>query len=277
MYLTSTISISLVLYLLGLLLAVLFMTYQVSNEVRENVGLSIVLNDSIENEELKRLQDMLNVAVFTKEVNYVSKEQALQEHITALGEDPVAFLGYNPLSASIELKLKADYAVSDSVQWIESKLKPFQSIKQVVYHKDLIDLLDQNVQLILGLLLLLVALLLAVSIILINNTIQLMVYSKRFLINTMKLVGATGRVIKAPFLRKNALVGVCASILAMALLVATAYYCHYSMGIMLLPKEPVMLTLLGAMILLCGLLISVGASYVAVGRYVRMKTDDLYF
>ena len=106
MYLTSTISISLVLYLLGLLLAVLFMTYQVSNEVRENVGLSIVLNDSIENEELKRLQDMLNVAVFTKEVNYVSKEQALQEHITALGEDPVAFLGYNPLSASIELKLK---------------------------------------------------------------------------------------------------------------------------------------------------------------------------
>ena len=277
MYLTSTISISLVLYLLGLLLAVLFMTYQVGNEVRENVGLSIVLNDSIENEELKRLQDMLNVAVFTKEVNYVSKEQALQEHITALGEDPVAFLGYNPLSASIELKLKADYAVSDSVQWIESKLKPFQSIKQVVYHKDLIDLVDQNVQLILGLLLLLVALLLAVSIILINNTIQLMVYSKRFLINTMKLVGATGRVIKAPFLRKNALVGVCASILAMALLVATAYYCHYSMGIMLLPKEPVMLTLLGAMILLCGLLISVGASYVAVGRYVRMKTDDLYF
>ena len=277
MYLTSTISISLVLYLLGLLLAVLFMTYQVSNEVRENVGLSIVLNDSIENEELKRLQDMLNVAVFTKEVNYVSKEQALQEHITALGEDPVAFLGYNPLSASIELKLKADYAVSDSVQWIESKLKPFQSIKQVVYHKDLIDLVDQNVQLILGLLLLLVALLLAVSIILINNTIQLMVYSKRFLINTMKLVGATGRVIKAPFLRKNALVGVCASILAMALLVATAYYCHYLMGIMLLPKEPVMLTLLGAMILLCGLLISVGASYVAVGRYVRMKTDDLYF
>ena len=265
------------LYLLGLLLAVLFMTYQVGNEVRENVGLSIVLNDSIENEELKRLQDMLNVAVFTKEVNYVSKEQALQEHITALGEDPVAFLGYNPLSASIELKLKADYAVSDSVQWIESKLKPFQSIKQVVYHKDLIDLVDQNVQLILGLLLLLVALLLAVSIILINNTIQLMVYSKRFLINTMKLVGATGRVIKAPFLRKNALVGVCASILAMALLVATAYYCHYSMGIMLLPKEPVMLTLLGAMILLCGLLISVGASYVAVGRYVRMKTDDLYF
>lgn len=277
MYLTSTISISLVLYLLGLLLTVLFLTYQVSNEVKENVGLSIVLNDSIDTNEVERLQDMLKVATFTKGITYVSKEQALAEHIEALGEDPVAFLGYNPLSASIELKLKAEYAVTDSIQWIEEKLKPFQSIKQIVYHKDLIDLVDQNIQMILGILLLLVALLLTVSIILINNTIQLMVYSKRFLINTMKLVGATGKVIKAPFLRKNAMVGIGASIIAIILLMGTSYYCHYSLHIMLLPKDPIMLALLGVAILLCGLFISVGASYIAVGRYVRMKVDDMYF
>lgn len=277
MYVTSTISISLVLYLLGLLFTVLFMTYKIGNDVKENVGMSIVLNDSVDENEVRRIQDMLQVAPFTKKVEMVSKEQALNEHIEELGDDPVAFLGYNPLSASIELKLNADYAQNDSVKMIESKLKPFQSIKRIVYHEDLIELVDRNIQMILGLILLLAALLLLISIILINNTIQLMVYSKRFLINTMKLVGATGWFIKAPFLRKNTLVAVAASILAIVLLAATAYYSQYSLGIIMLPKDPITLGIGVSMILLCGLIISLGASYIAVGRYVRMKTDDLYF
>lgn len=277
MYVTSTISISLVLYLLGLLFTVLFMTYKIGNDVKENVGMSIVLNDSVDENEVQRIQDMLQVAPFTKNVEMVSKEQALNEHIEELGDDPVAFLGYNPLSASIELKLNADYAQNDSVKMIESKLKPFQSIKRIVYHEDLIELVDRNIQMILGLILLLAALLLLISIILINNTIQLMVYSKRFLINTMKLVGATGWFIKAPFLRKNTFVAVAAALLAMAFLAATAYYSQYSLGIVLLPKDPITLSIGAVLILLSGLLISVGASYIAVGRYVRMKTDDLYF
>ncbi|MBO5960716.1 MAG: permease-like cell division protein FtsX [Paludibacteraceae bacterium] len=277
MYITSTISISLVLYLLGLLFTVLFMTYKIGNDVKENVGMSIVLNDSVDVNEVQRIQDMLRAAPFTKHVEMVSKEQALNEHIEELGEDPVAFLGYNPLSASIELKLNAQYAQNDSVKMIETKLKPFQSIKRIVYHEDLIELVDRNIQMILGLLLLLAALLLLISIILINNTIQLMVYSKRFLINTMKLVGATAWVIKAPFLRKNTFVAVAAALLAMAFLAATAYYSQYSLGIVLLPKDPITLSIGAVLILLSGLLISVGASYIAVGRYVRMKTDDLYF
>jgi len=277
MYFTSTISISLVLYLLGLLFAVLFMTYQIGNQVKENVGMSIVLRDSADMAEVQRIKDVLLIAPFTKSVDYVSKESALQEHIDALGEDPVEFLGYNPLSASLELKLNAQYAINDSIKSIETKLKPFKAIKQVVYHEDVVDLVDKNIQMILGMLLLLTALLLAVSIILINNTIQLMVYSKRFLINTMKLVGATAWVIKAPFLRKNTLVALVSAILALLLLVATAYYCKYSLGIILLPTEPLYLGIGASLILLCGLLISVGASYIAVGRYVRMKTDDLYF
>ncbi len=277
MYITSTISISLVLYLLGLLFTVLFMTYKIGNDVKENVGMSIVLNDSVDVNEVQRIQDMLRAAPFTKHVEMVSKEQALNEHIEELGEDPVVFLGYNPLSASIELKLNAQYAQNDSVKMIETKLKPFQSIKRIVYHEDLIELVDRNIQMILGLLLLLAALLLLISIILINNTIQLMVYSKRFLINTMKLVGATAWVIKAPFLRKNTFVAVAAALLAMAFLAATAYYSQYSLGIVLLPKDPITLSIGAVLILLSGLLISVGASYIAVGRYVRMKTDDLYF
>ena len=277
MYLTSTISISLVLYLLGLLLALLFLTYQIGSDVKENVGLSIVLNDSVDINEVQRIQDMLNVAPFAKKVDYISKEQALQEHVNALGEDPVAFLGYNPLSASIELKLDATHAVNDSIKKIEQILKPFPSIKKVIYHEDLIDLVDRNLQMILGLLTLLAILLLAVSVMLINNTIQLMVYSKRFIINTMKLVGATSWVIKAPFLRKNAFVAVAASILAVSFLLLTAYYCKYYLGIVLLPTNLMYLGCGAVMILLCGLLISIGASYIAVGRYVRMKTDDLYF
>ena len=216
--------------------------------------------------------------VSEKHCNFlINTGTATAADIEELGEDPVAFLGYNPLSASIELKLNAQYAQNDSVKMIETKLKPFQSIKRIVYHEDLIELVDRNIQMILGLLLLLAALLLLISIILINNTIQLMVYSKRFLINTMKLVGATAWVIKAPFLRKNTFVAVAAALLAMAFLAATAYYSQYSLGIVLLPKDPITLSIGAVLILLSGLLISVGASYIAVGRYVRMKTDDLYF
>lgn len=277
MYLTSTISISLVLYLVGLLASMVLASKRITTQVKENMGFSIVLLDSADQNEVKRLEEVLQVAPFTRSVSYVSKEEALKEHISSLGEDPTSFLGYNPLLASFEVKLKAEYAVADSIESIEAKIKAFPSVKRVIYHKDILDLVDDNIATVSWFFVAVALILLVISVVLINNTIRLSVYSKRFLINTMKLVGATGWMIKGPFVRKHAVVGIFASLIALLLLGATFYYFWYSTTILLLGNDWIPYAILSGIVLVVGLLISFIASYFAVGRYIRMRTDDLYY
>lgn len=277
MYLTSTVSVSLVLYLVGLLASMVLASKRITTQVKENMGFSIVLLDSADQNEIKRLEEVLLVAPFTKSVSYVSKEEALKEHISSLGEDPTSFLGYNPLLASFEVKLKADYAVTDSIESIEAKVKAFPSVKRVIYHKDVLDLVDDNIATVSWFFVAVALILLVISVVLINNTIRLSVYSKRFLINTMKLVGATGWMIKRPFVRKHVVVGIFASLIALLLLGATFYYFWYSTTILLLGNDWIPYAVLSGIVLVVGLLISFIASYFAVGRYIRMRTDDLYY
>lgn len=277
MYLTSTISISLVLYLVGLLASMVLASKRITTQVKENMGFSIVLLDSADQNEVKRLGEVLQLAPFSRSVSYVSKEEALKEHIISLGEDPASFLGYNPLLASFEVKLKADYAVADSIASIESKIRAFPSVKRVIYHKDVLDLVDDNIATLSWFFVAVALILLVISVVLINNTIRLSVYSKRFLINTMKLVGATGWMIRGPFVRKHVVVGVFASLIALLLLGVTFYYFWYSTSIFLLGTDWISYAILSGIVLLVGLFISFAASYFAVGRYVRMRTDDLYY
>lgn len=277
MYLTSTVSVSLVLYLVGLLGSMVLASKRITTQVKENMGFSIILLDSADQNEIKRLEEVLLVAPFTKSVSYVSKEEALKEHISSLGEDPTSFLGYNPLLASFEVKLKADYAVTDSIESIEAKVKAFPSVKRVIYHKDVLDLVDDNIATVSWFFVAVALILLVISVVLINNTIRLSVYSKRFLINTMKLVGATGWMIKGPFVRKHVVVGIFASLIALLLLGATFYYFWYSTTILLLGNDWIPYAVLSGIVLVVGLLISFIASYFAVGRYIRMRTDDLYY
>lgn len=277
MYFTSAISISLVLFLMGMLISIILTTNQLTKQVKENVGLSVILKDDVDSIEVQRLMALMEVAPFVKSVQYISKEEALQEHIISLGEDPAEFLGYNPLLASLEVKLKADYAVSDSIRLIENKLQPFQGIKRIFYHKDLIDLVEQNISVVSWAFFIIVLILLVISIVLINNTIRLSIYSKRFLINTMKLVGATSWMIKRPFVRKNVWVGLIASFIAIVLLGGTSYYLWYRTGITLVPNIFELQLFLVGSIIVCGFLISFVAAYFAVGRYIRMKANDLYY
>jgi len=274
---TSTISMSLVLFLIGLVSLLLFMARDMSTYVKENINLSIILNDEIGKEYAQRIEKYLTSTPYTKSVEYISKEDALKDHIASMGEDPQDFLGYNPLMASIEVKLKAEYANTDSVNMIEKKLKTFENINRVVYQKDMVSLVNENVRKVSFILLGLAIILLIVSITLINNTVQLALYSNRFLINTMKLVGATHWFIRKPYLKSSIINGLFASLISLVLLVGVVYFVQYEFGMSGLVIQPLTATFISLIVISLGILLTAVSSFFAVGRYLKMKTDELYF
>lgn len=277
MYLTTTVSVVLVLFLVGLETVLVLSAHDLIRQIKENVALTIVLNDDASADEVARLGRLLDVAPFVREYHFVGKEEALEQHIRNLGEDPAAFLGFNPLLASYDVKLNADYAHTDSISGIETRLSVFPFVNRIVYQKDMISVLDQNLGNVSIILLSIALVLLFVAVALIVNTIRLSVYSRRFIINTMKLVGATPWVIKSPVIWRNVRMGFVAGVLALLLLAGALWYCRYQLGVTLLPPEWHNMVLVAAVVLLAGLLITFVASLFAVNRYIRMKTDDLYY
>lgn len=222
--LTSVISISLVLFLLGLILLVGTLGNKLSVYVKENMSFSIVLKDNQKETEIKRMQKRLDALPFIKSTEYISKEQAAKELEEELGENPETFLGFNPLQASIEVKLRSEYANPDSLQVIEKKIRNYTSVSELLYRKDMMEMVHTNIKRLGLILLTLAAILMIVSFVLISNTIRLLIYSQRFLIHTMKLVGATPGFIRRPFVRYNLVSGVFASILAILMLTGALYY-----------------------------------------------------
>ena len=276
MYFTTTISVALVLFLVGMECLVLLSAHELVRHVKENVVLSVVMKDNITNEEVERTKRLLTAAPYCLDYRFISREEALQEHITNLGEDPSVFLGYNPLTDAFEMRLQAAYAHSDSITQIESGLRNLPYVDKVVYQKDVVKVLDNNLSEI-ALVLLVVALaLLIIALVLISNTIQLQVYSKRFLINTMRLVGATPWVIKWPFIRRNIFMGIEAGGLAILLLAATYYYCQTRLGVVLFPLIWNNVVFVVATVLMIGVMITFLASLVATNRYIRMKISKMY-
>lgn len=276
MYFTTTISVALVLFLVGMECLVLLSAHELVRHVKENVVLSVVMKDDITNEEVERTKRLLTAAPYCLDYRFISREEALQEHIANLGEDPSVFLGYNPLTDAFEMRLLAAYAHSDSITQIESGLRNLPYVDKVVYQKDVVKVLDNNLSEI-ALVLLVVALaLLIIALVLISNTIQLQVYSKRFLINTMRLVGATPWVIKWPFIRRNIFMGIEAGGLAILLLAATYYYCQTRLGVVLFPLIWNNVVFVVATVLMIGVMITFLASLVATNRYIRMKISKMY-
>lgn len=277
LHVTSTISMSLVLFLVGLVCMLLFVARDAGIYVKENINLSVVLDDQIDSSYAKRIENYLNNTPYARSVTYISKEDALKEHIAMMGEDPQDFLGYNPLLASLEVKLNAEYANNDSVSIIETKLKTFEHINRVAYQKDMVQLVNENVRRISIILLGLAAVLLFVSMVLINNTVRLSIYSNRFLINTMKLVGATSWFIRKPYIGKGIRNGFIASLLSILLLGGMLYFIQKEFGFNgeLISTTTGILVILIVMVL--GIALSAISSHFAVGRYLRMKTNDMYF
>ena len=278
LHFTSTVSISLVLFMIGIIASLYLTTHYFTIKSKENISLSIILNDTISPNDLSRLERYLKATDYTKEVVYISRDSALQEHIAAIGEDPSEFLGYNPLSASLEVYLAADYACNDSINnVILPRLKIFDGITDVTYQKDMIDMLTRNVNKLSLILSLIALVMLFISIVLINNTIRLSIYSKRFIINTMQLVGAKNSFIRRPFVRRSIVNSLIATILSLAMLAGSAYFVQTQIGNAINLYHLEIVIPVAILILFISLIINYIATIAAVNRYLRMRTDQLYF
>ena len=276
-FITSSISTTLVLLLLGLVVFFVLAANNLSVYVRENINFSVLISDDMKETDILKLQKRLNNEPFVKETEYISKKQALKEQTEAMGTDPQEFLGYNPFTASIEIKLHSDYANSDSIAKIEKLIKRNTNIQDVLYQKDLIDAVNENIRNISLVLLGLAIMLTFISFALINNTIRLAIYSKRFLIHTMKLVGASWGFIRRPFLKRNIWSGVLAAFIADTILMGAAYWLvSYEPELIRVSTPEVMLLVSGA-VLVFGVVITFLCAYLSINKYLRMKASTLYY
>ena len=275
-YITSIISIMLVLFMLGLLGLIILHGKKLSEYVRENISVSVMLKDSAEDELVLNYMKRLEKTSYVKHAEFITREQAAKELSNELGEDFVQFLGYNPLPASIDLQLRSGYANTDSIARIEKQLLSSNLVKEVVYQKSLIDQVNSNINKITLVILSFSMILLVISIILINNTIKLSIYARRFLIRSMQLVGATETFIRLPFIRKSIIHGIIASVAAILLLTGTLYLARQRMPEIAALQDVKEFSIFFAGILVLGVLLSAFSTLFAVNKFLRMKIDNLY-
>lgn len=268
---TTIISISLVLFMLGLLGLIILHANKLSDYVKENIGFSVIIKEEVKEPSILEFQKTLDTKEFVKSTEYITKEQAAKDLTDELGEDFVGFLGYNPLLASIDIRLNADYANNDSLKVLEKKLLANNVVKEVFYHKSLVDMVNSNIRKISVVLLAFSIVLLLISIALINNTIRLSVYSKRFIIKTMQLVGATHSFISKPFILKSLLHGMVSAVIAIILLVVVLYFSRQAVPELIELQQIDLYLSLFAIVSLLGLLITGISTAFAVGRYLGMK------
>lgn len=276
-FITACISTTMVLILLGLMLFLVLSAHRLSVYVRENLNFTVLLNNDAPESAILALQKRLDGEAFVKASAYISKEEALKEEVETMGSDPVEFLGYNPFSPSIELKMHAAYANADSVAWIKERILADKLVTDVDYRQGLMDSVNRNISKLSIVLLAVAALLTLISFALINNTVRLTIYSKRFLIHTMKLVGAGWGFIRRPFLRRNFWVGLSSGVLADAVLVAAAYtLVSYEPGLLAVITTDILLWVMLST-LLFGVLITCMCAYISINKYLRLSAGDLYY
>ena len=276
-YLTSIVSTTLVLLMLGVLGLIVLHAQKLSNHVKENIGIRIIMKENSREAGILQLQKFLDATAYSKSTEYITKEKAAQELKEELGEDFIDFLGFNPLPSSIDLRLKAEYANMESIEAIEKELMTNKNVKEVYYQKSLVQAINQNVKKISILLLGFSALLLLIAIALINNTIRLSVYSKRFLIKSMLLVGATQSFIRRPFLIKSAIQGIYSAIFALILIGGIIYLAQLELPELIDFQDTKLFISLIILVLATGILISWLSTYSALRKFLNMKTDDLYY
>lgn len=275
-YISTVISISLVLLMIGLLGLILVHAKNLSNYVKENIVLNIIVNDGAKEVDILALQKQLDANPYVLKTQYVSKELAARNLTKDLGEDFVEFLGYNPLLSSIDVYLKADYANNDSINAFSQQLHKNPLIKEVIYQKSLIDMVNQNIRGIGLVILAFAAILLVIAIALINNTIRLAIYSQRFLIKSMQLVGATKSFIRKPFLTYGIAHGLLAALIAIILLLGILYLAQQQVPEMLILRNWFEFALVFVGVLGVGILISGLSTYFAVNKFLHSKIYDLY-
>lgn len=273
---TLCISTTMVLVLLGLMVFSILTARNLSAYVKENLTVTVMLGEDVSDNQARMLCRDLYHKPYSKHIDYISKAQAQKEQSEAMGSDPSEFLGFNPFSATLEVKMKSEYANRDSLAWIAKQIKANPKVADVAYQEDLMDKVNDNLRKIGFVLLVLAILLTCISFSLINNTVRLGIYSRRFLIHTMKLVGASWGFIRRPFMRNAIIVGVVASVLACAALGGCVYLLYnYEPGLehVLTWRE---LAVTGTSVFFFGIVITAFCSYVSVNKFLKMTAGDLY-
>lgn len=273
---TTVISITLVLWMIGMLGMVILHSKKLSDLVKENIGFTIMLNDDLREADIRRMQKELDAEPFVKSTEYVTKEQAAKNMEEILEDDFIDFLGYT-LPPSIEVRLSASYANNDSLRVFANKLMKQTGVREVVYQEDLVQLLNKNIRSISIILLGFSAILLAISLVLVNNTIRLTVFARRFLIRSMQLVGATQGFIRRPFIRRGFVYGFISALLAIGLIILSMKFAMQQIPELSDLRDDKLYLILFAGVILLGLLFSWLSTFLAVRKYLRIKTDALYY
>jgi len=276
-YISLVVSVSLVLFLLGILGLVLINAKELSDYYRESLSFSVVLKDDVREADIRMLQKDLDAKSYVKSTTYVSKDDAALKMKEDLGEDFVSFLGDNPLPSLIDVYLTSQYTRPDSVAKIEKYILGYPFVKEVQYSESLLFLINENVRKISIFLLVISAFLFLIALTIINNTISISIHSKRFIIKTMQLVGATRSFIRKPFILQSALFGFIAALIALTLLMGLLYLIEKKFFLMFTFENTNLLLLLGAAVIMTGVLINIISTYFSVNRYLSISEDKLYY
>lgn len=275
-YISTVISIALVLLMAGLLGLILVHARNLSNHIKENIVLNIILDEKTDEKAALKLQEELNENDYVRSTHYISKELAARNLQQDLGEDFLEFLGYNPLSGSIDVHLKAEYAQQDSIKNFITAASKNKEINEIIYQESLLDLVNKNIRIIGLVILAFATILLIIAVALINNTIRLSIYSQRFLIKSMQMVGATKGFIRKPFLGYGILHGLLGAVIAIILLILVLYLGQKQIPELILLENYFEFGLIFIGVILVGILISGISTYFAVSKYLRLRMTDLY-
>jgi len=276
-YFSVVISIALVLFLLGLLGMLVINAKTISDNFKERIVMTIYLNDTAKDVEINQLEKSLKLASYIKETNYISKEDAADFMKGEYGEDFLDDIGHNPLQNSIEVNLKADFVTEQRLDSISQATLTKQFVDDVRYDKDLVSMMNSNVKRISLWVLIISALFTLIAVLLINSSIRLSVYSKRFTIKTMQMVGATKQFIRRPFIWKSIKLGIIGAVIALIGMAIVLYYVDKTFADLQLLSNPILITALFLGVFILGIVITWISTYIATQRFLNLKTDQLYY
>lgn len=275
-YFSVVLSVFLVLFLLGLLSLFVINSKKLSDDFKEEIPMSVYFKDAASDSILKAFGEKLKASAFVKTDTFVSKETAASKHKDIIGEDFMQFLGFNPLQNSYDIHLKADYVQADSIKKIEQDFKQNKMISDIVYDKHLVDLVNDNVKKITFWMLIIAGFLALIAVLLINSSMRLSIYSNRFIIKTMQMVGATKSFIRKPFIMRSIKLGIVGALLAILGIVGVLFYIDSNFPKLGILENQLMIgaVLLGVLVL--GILISWFSTFFATQKFLNLRTDDLY-
>jgi cell division transport system permease protein len=276
-YFSVVISIALVLFLVGLLALLVLNTKKVADNFKEQIALTVYLKDTAKEVEIDQMQKSLALAEYTKTIEFVSKEEAAKAYSEEIGEDFMEFLGYNPLQNSIDVYFNADYVSETQIAEISRDLGNKEFVDEIVYDKPLIALLNDNIKRLSFWILIVSGLLTFIAVLLINSSIRLSVYAKRFTIKTMQMVGATKHFIRRPFILRSIKLGLIGSTISLIGMGVVLYYLDKSFPELNLISDEILLAAIFVGVLIMGILISWLSTFFATQRFLNLKTDELYY